>query len=177
MASQSFLDLILELLGPVGPVHCKRMFGGAGLFYQGLMFALVADDVLYLKVDPELEQAYHERGLQRFSFARGAKTLSMAYCEAPAEVLETPAAMQDWAARSIKVALQQNQSRGRKAKGSRASTKKQASNAAARRSAGKRTARAGQQSPGKRKAAAKKKTGRARTARKQATSRQARSQS
>lgn len=109
MASQAFLDLLEELLEPIGSVQFKRMFGGAGLFYQGLMFALVADDSLYLKVDEELKRVYQDLGLQPFEFVRQGKSIAMSYFSAPAEVLENPDAMQAWAGRSIKAAIDLDQ--------------------------------------------------------------------
>lgn len=45
------LALIIESLQALGDVRPKRMFGGHGLFLDGLMFALVADDMLYFKTD------------------------------------------------------------------------------------------------------------------------------
>ena len=50
MAS-TFQDHLAELFAPLGGVVFRRMFGGVGVFRDGLMFALVADDVLYMKAD------------------------------------------------------------------------------------------------------------------------------
>jgi len=52
MASKSeFVKYLLELLEPFENVTSKSMFGGYGIFKDGLMFALVADDTLYIKTD------------------------------------------------------------------------------------------------------------------------------
>jgi DNA transformation protein len=37
-----------QLLGAAGRSVARRMFGGFGLYCDGVMFALIADDVLYL---------------------------------------------------------------------------------------------------------------------------------
>ena len=50
---KEFVSYVVELMQSVGPVHAKGMFGGHGIFLDGLMFGLVADSVLYLKVDAE----------------------------------------------------------------------------------------------------------------------------
>ncbi|MGE3143980.1 MAG: TfoX/Sxy family protein [Pseudorhodoplanes sp.] len=42
-------DAIGEIFRAFGPVAVRRMFGGAGLYAQGRMFALVSDGVVYLK--------------------------------------------------------------------------------------------------------------------------------
>lgn len=51
--SSDYADYIKELMAPLGPVTVRRMFGGAGIFADGLMIALVAGDTLYLKADGE----------------------------------------------------------------------------------------------------------------------------
>jgi DNA transformation protein and related proteins len=51
-------DHLEELFAPVGGVSIKRMFGGLGIFKGGLMFALVADDVLYFKADETTTPAF-----------------------------------------------------------------------------------------------------------------------
>ena len=50
-ATADFADYAVELLGAAGRVAARRMFGGYGLYCDGVMFALIADDVLYLKAD------------------------------------------------------------------------------------------------------------------------------
>ncbi len=48
--SNEFLIYVLDLVREWGGVSERRMFGGAGLWREGKMFGLVADDVVYLKV-------------------------------------------------------------------------------------------------------------------------------
>ena len=50
---RDFVDHILELSSGLGPVSARKMFGGYGVFLDGLMWGLVADSTLYLKVDEE----------------------------------------------------------------------------------------------------------------------------
>ena len=57
--SASQLELVTELFADLRGVSTRRMFGGAGVYAQGVMFALVDDDVIYLKVDDALRA---ERG-------------------------------------------------------------------------------------------------------------------
>ena len=46
-----YLEFVLEQLSVVGPVNARKMFGGAGIYLRQQMFALVANDALYLKED------------------------------------------------------------------------------------------------------------------------------
>ena len=56
--SASFIEHVKETLAGLGPVSVRRMFGGAGVFADGVMFALIADDALYLKADDISKQAF-----------------------------------------------------------------------------------------------------------------------
>ena len=100
--SSDYLDFVLEQLAPVGPLTSRRMFGGVGLYAQGLFFALIDDDVLYLKGDEAMRPDFEAAGSQPFCPFADAKP--MAYWSAPAEALDDPELMVDWARRSIAVA-------------------------------------------------------------------------
>ena len=94
---QGFVDHLLELLDPMPDVSAKRMFGGCGLFREGLMFGLVADSTLYLKVDKENKASFEERGLEPFTYDGKGKPVKMSYHQAPEEALEEVDAMLEWA--------------------------------------------------------------------------------
>ena len=100
-----FVDYILELMQALGPVSAKAMFGGYGIYINDLMFALVANDVLYLKTSNVNLPDFEKRGLRPFSYQRKGKTLQMSYSEAPAEALDDANIMQLWANRAIEAAL------------------------------------------------------------------------
>ena len=57
-----FFGYVEELLAPLGPVSVKRMFGGAGVYAGDVMFALISDDQLYLKVDDALKMLLRRKG-------------------------------------------------------------------------------------------------------------------
>ncbi len=88
MASREFADYVVELLEPLGGVRAKRMFGGFGLYLDGLMFALIADDVLYVKADAENRGEYEKRAMPPFLYSRQGKTVSIAYHAVSAEALD-----------------------------------------------------------------------------------------
>ena len=100
-----FIDYLLELMQPLGPVSAKAMFGGYGIYIDELMFALVADDVLYFKTDAANRPDFEQRGLPPFRYHRKGKPYNMSYSEAPAEVFDDADAMQQWANKAISAAL------------------------------------------------------------------------
>ena len=51
VASSSFADFLREQLAPLGRVTLRRMFGKTGVFCNGVMFGMVTDNTLYLRVD------------------------------------------------------------------------------------------------------------------------------
>ena len=97
-ASREFLDLVADQLRGFGPMGMRRMFSGAGLFRGGLMFGLVAGDVLYFKVGAANRGAYLEAGAKPFTYVRlGATATLTSYYEVPAGVLDDPDVLAEWA--------------------------------------------------------------------------------
>ena len=110
-----FVEYLTELFREFGEVKAKRMFGGHGLYHEGLMFGLVADDTLYLKVDEETVGQFEIRGLEAFQYERNGKAFSMSYHLAPDEMMENPKVAAEWAQRSYEAALRsKSHPKGRK---------------------------------------------------------------
>jgi TfoX/Sxy family transcriptional regulator of competence genes len=63
-------DFIVELFAPFGPVTVRRLFGGGGLFAQGLMFGLVFDGAIFLKVDDASIPDFEREGSVPFVYTR-----------------------------------------------------------------------------------------------------------
>jgi len=103
-----FIEYVLELFGPFGTVQARRMFGGHGVFLDGLMFALVSGDVLYLKADAMNRVEFEQAGCDLFSYARKGKTASLNFFRAPADAMESPDLMLPWARSAYAAALRTN---------------------------------------------------------------------
>ncbi len=104
-ADQDFADHIRDLAQSIGPASCKRMFGGHGIFLDGLMFALIADRVLYFKADAELAEEFIALGLSPFTYHKQGKPYQMSYYEAPEDCLEDAEAMKTWGNKAYAAAL------------------------------------------------------------------------
>ena len=101
----SFIAHIEELLRGLGRLEAKPMFGGHGLYCDGAFFAIVLDDVLYLKADAQSRPRFKAAGLEPFVYARQGKRASLNYYRAPADALESPEAALSWAREALAAAL------------------------------------------------------------------------
>ncbi len=72
------------------------MFGGYGLKRDGTHFAIVVDDVLYLKADTLTQAQFEANGLKPFVYESKGRTVRLSYWQAPEECLESPAVMRTW---------------------------------------------------------------------------------
>ena len=102
---KEFTSYVVDLMQSIGPVNAKAMFGGYGIFHEGLMFGLVADSVLYLKVDKETENEFKAKGLEQFTYNKKGKEFRISYYQAPEEALESGKEMSSWAAKAYSTAL------------------------------------------------------------------------
>lgn len=104
-AGSEFVGFVVESLQPLGQVSARRMFGGHGIFMDGLMFGLIVRDQLYLKVDDGNRAAYDAEGLQPFTYSGKGKRIEMAYREAPSESFDNPEILCDWGREAYAAAL------------------------------------------------------------------------
>ena len=99
--SAEFRDYVLDQLRAIAPVTARAMFGGVGIYSRGTFFALIAEDVLYFKVDPTTRKAYEARGSQAFNpFGKG----TMGYYELPEDILEDADELRQWMGEALVVA-------------------------------------------------------------------------
>ena len=89
---------------PLGPVRAKRMFGGHGVFLEGLMFALIADDRLYLKVDGETKALFAAAGAEPFVYRGKTRPVEMSYWSMPADPDADREAFLEWARKALEAA-------------------------------------------------------------------------
>ncbi len=94
---RAWADHIVAQMAGFAPVVAKPMFGGFGIYCQGLMFALLFEERLYFKVDAINVGDFTERGLRPFTYESKGKTGTLKYHEAPAEVFDDLAEMALWA--------------------------------------------------------------------------------
>lgn len=100
--SDSYRVFVLEQLGRVAPVTGKPMFGGIGIYAEGLFFALISEDRLYFKVDDATRPDFERLGME--PFRPFGEDSAMGYYEVPADVVEDAAQLAPWMKKAIDVA-------------------------------------------------------------------------
>jgi DNA transformation protein len=98
-------DSIRDLFQEIGPVQIRRMFGGQGIYRDGMMFALEAGGELYLKADPQTQDIFRDLGSRPFAYtSRDGRTTTMSYWLLPDSALDDPDAAADLARVAIEAA-------------------------------------------------------------------------
>lgn len=100
-----FLAHVLELLGPLGRVAARRMFGGYGLYCDGVFFGILLDNTVYLKADAINRGEFERAGSEIFSYSRKGKRATLNFYRAPEEVMDAPHLMLPWGRSALAAAL------------------------------------------------------------------------
>ena len=105
MKNNRYVDYVLDLLSPLGNIKARSMFGGHGIYRDGIFFALIADDILYFKVDDLNRSAYQAQGCKPFTYeGKNGKVVAMSYWEVPVDVLEDYNMLEQWVAGAVAAA-------------------------------------------------------------------------
>jgi DNA transformation protein len=107
--SREFREFVEELLAAFGPVRIKPMFGGAGVYADGINFGLIAGDTLYLKVDDGNRAAFEAEGMSPFVYQGRDKPVTMSYWQVPDRLLDDAEDMADWAHAALAAAQRAKQ--------------------------------------------------------------------
>jgi DNA transformation protein len=105
-ASREFLEFLQDQLSDFGPVTIRRMFGGAGIFREGLMFALVTADALYFKADDRSSAEFVAEGLKPFEYmGKTGRQVALDYYRAPERCLDDRTELAIWAGKAHAAAV------------------------------------------------------------------------
>jgi len=104
--TREFETFARDLFSELGEVKSKRMFGGGALYHGELIFALLDDDAIWIKVDGQSEPVFAEQGLPKFSYPmKDGRLMEMDYRRLPDEALDDPAEAARWGRMGIEAAL------------------------------------------------------------------------
>jgi DNA transformation protein len=100
-----FADFIIGQMGGFGRVTPKKMFGECGLYAGSVLFAVIADDILYLKARGSLADELKAAGSLPFTYSgKSGKAVAMPYWRAPDDCLEDPDKMAEWCRKCVSAA-------------------------------------------------------------------------
>jgi DNA transformation protein len=105
-ASASFAEFLREQLAPLGRLSLRRMFGKTGVFCNGLMFAMVTDDTLYVRVDAGNEATFAEAASTpplNYVAAKG-RVIDLAFWRVPDRLFDEPEELLTWARAALAAA-------------------------------------------------------------------------
>lgn len=91
-----------DALEPLGCVSMRKMMGGATLYLDGTIFAILIEGGIWFKADADSDAIWDAEGCEKFSFTfRDGRVDVMNYRRGPADVYDDPEAMQQWARLAI----------------------------------------------------------------------------
>jgi DNA transformation protein and related proteins len=101
-ASSALLDYLLDQLGSLGQARGRAMFGGHGLYLDGLFIGIIDDETLYLKADEASRPDFEAAGMEPFTYASRGRRIALSFWQAPADVIEDPLELQRWVAAAVR---------------------------------------------------------------------------
>ena len=103
--STEYKEYVLELLEPIGSLRTSRFFGGVGIYYGSVQFAMMMGNSLYFVVDESTRKKFEQAGMQPFSYlTKKGRIQVRKYFELPEDVLTDAEQLRQWAKESIQVA-------------------------------------------------------------------------
>ena len=98
VASDSFAEFLREQLAPLGRVTMRRMFGKTGVFCDGLMFGIVTNNMLCVRVDDHNRAAFKEaESCPPLSYEKQGHTIDLSFWRAPDRLFDDPGELVTWA--------------------------------------------------------------------------------
>ncbi|WP_075603929.1 TfoX/Sxy family protein [Saccharicrinis aurantiacus] len=101
--TKDFLQYVLDLLSGWGKVHVKRMFGCVALYQDHLVFAMIADDVVYMKVDDSNRHKFSKAGSTQLKPFKNNESMVVSFYNIPPDVFEDADEFIEWAKESLAI--------------------------------------------------------------------------
>lgn len=115
MVRSSFITyLVDDVFSEITGISARAMFGGYGLYKDGIIFGLVVDDTVYLKVDEENLKDYEKIHSHPFQYEmKNHKTTTMSYWVLPDEIYEDKRQVEEWVEKSLAASKRMKQKKGK----------------------------------------------------------------
>lgn len=114
VASSAFSEFLREELAPLRDVTTRRKFGKSGVFCDGVMLGMVAENTLYLRVDDENRQTLREaESFPSLHYEKRGHTIDLSFWRVPDRLMDDPAELVTWARSALAAAHRVAANRGR----------------------------------------------------------------
>ena len=117
--STSHLDHLKDLFSPFGDISIRKMFGGAGIYCDGRIFAIADDDDVWLKVDDVSREEFEAAGLKPFEVEMQGKKGTMSYYKPPDDIYDDEDALRHWTGLALGAAMRSKKPTKKKSKAAR----------------------------------------------------------
>jgi DNA transformation protein len=98
VASESYAEFLRDQLAPLGRITVRRMFGKSGVFCDGVMFAMVTENTLYLRVDDESRLKFKEaEAYPPLNYAKRGALIDLAFWRVPERLFDDGDELVEWA--------------------------------------------------------------------------------
>ena len=105
VASDSFAEFLREQLAPLGRLTMRRMFGKTGVFCDGVMFGMVADNTLYFRVDDDNRAVFEEAAaFPPLNYEKKGATIDLSFWRVPERLFDEPDELVTWARAALAAA-------------------------------------------------------------------------
>jgi DNA transformation protein and related proteins len=114
VASAAFAEFLCEQMAPLGHITMRRMFGKTGVFCEGVMFGMVADDTLYVRVDDQNRATFKEaESSPPLNYEKQGRTIDLSFWRVPERLIDEPDELFIWARAALAAAHRVAANRGR----------------------------------------------------------------
>ncbi len=96
MKKEAFRDYVKDILAPFGAITIRAMFGGYGIYDEACMFALIANNELYFKADPQARLYFQEFESEPFVYYSKGRPVALSYWKVPPDILENHDELSKW---------------------------------------------------------------------------------
>ena len=104
---QSFHDYVVhDVLRNIPDITSQSMFGGWGVYKDGIIFAIIAGSELYFKVDDSNRSDFEKFDSHPFIYSQGKnKQITMSYWLLPEDIMENETEIPKWVERSVQISI------------------------------------------------------------------------
>jgi DNA transformation protein len=122
--SADLIAHLQDLASDFGALSARRMFGGYGVYQDGVMIGLISGDVLYLKTDDHTQERFRAADSGPFMYTRRGETVPTSYWSVPEAAMDSSQDMKPWLVLAYGAALRKANAAASKARPRKATSAK-----------------------------------------------------